>query len=277
MTETELHEGIVVWPRSTPAREFLEQTAREMAWLYNNYTPDNTDEALRLKDGLNNLAALLADKTCPSPSKYFFLEGLGHFKECFTLSPHFVIKFCATRNATEDEENLYCAAVNEGFEHVFVPTVYVPLPKLIPSSELEKDDDEWEVYNEDEGSWEMNPDWVDDSDFNYICIQLRVTPLCDNDDPDNDTVFSAAPNESLAWGRTKEYLSLDDSLRAPLAGLKGTALPWVKAYLTHYGTPALQQLAQFFADHDVWDLHSENVGFISGTIPTPVILDWMSR
>lgn len=239
--------------------------------------PDPSVDLADMVNALDNLALLLNNKDPNvTPEDYFELEDFGHFKECYYLSPHFVLKFCAERNPTREENKLLQDAKQNGMGHLFVPSEYLALPHPIESTNLEKDDDEAEAYDEELCEWGPNPEWHDNTVLTHICIQAQVRPLgYDNDD------LVPEVNVHFLWDETREYLHLstEEDPRAWI-GLNGCALPWVKAVINLYGADFTRQFAAFCAEYHVWDLHADNVGFTlpaAGGKSLPVILDWLSR
>lgn len=254
---------------------FICAVAETLARMSRNL-PDPSTDFNEMVNALDNLALLL-NNTDPNvtPEDYFDLEDFGHFKECYGISPHFVLKFCAERNPTREENKLLQDAKQNGMGHLFVPSEYLALPRPIESTNLEKDDDEAEAYDEELCEWGPNPEWHDNTVLTHICIQARVKPLGDDDEKSLPEV-----NVHFLWDETREYLHLsaEEDPRAWI-GLNGCALPWVKAVINLYGADFAKQFAAFCAEYHVWDLHVDNVGFTlpaAGGKPIPVILDWMS-
>lgn len=255
---------------------FICAVAEALARMSRNL-PDPSTDFNEMVNALDNLALLL-NNTDPNvtPEDYFDLENFGHFKECYSISPHFVLKFCAERNPTREERKLLQDAKENGMDHMFVPSEYIELPRHIESSNLEKDDDESEAYDEELHEWGPNPEWHDNTLFTHICIQAQVHPLGYDEDG-----FVPEVAVHHRWDETRESLSLPPEEK-PIdwEGLSGCAIPWVKSVINTYGLDFTKQFAAFCAEYHVWDLHADNVGYTlpaAGGKSLPVILDWLSR
>lgn len=273
MDATTLYNEVKATPLDAADRAFLRRAANAIADLYNTCTPDNADEANYLKAGMRALGELTATPGA-TPELFFEMEAFGGFKECYYLSPHFVLKFCSRRNPTIPERELLERAIEAGLSDVFLPTRYVCLSRLIPSASLDKDDDDREVYDEEYEKWIENPTWVDNSDFDYLCIQLRAIPLGDSDD--NSITFSVQTD--IGWERSRKMSGLPaDAIKEDWIGLQGVAIPWLWEYIHRYGVEAARKLNEFCTEYHVWDLHAENVGVSADDSRRPIILDWMSR
>lgn len=231
-------------------------------------------------DGMEALIALLEDLTPEvTPEKYFDMMGFGHFKECYAFSPHIVLKFCAERNPTKEEEQIPLDAFNNDMDEMFVPTRYLELPRYIESATLEKDDDDAEVYDEDNGGWCENPEWHDNTILTHICFQL-ITDIVPEDDGERDAEFLTNPKY---WAETCADCGIPPE-ETPDAwqGLAGACRIWVTALIERRGLDYVRKFAEFCFEYHVWDLHADNVGFIRSYNPQlplamPVVLDWMSK
>lgn len=227
-------------------------------------------------DGLQALIDLLEDMSPElTPEKYFEMMSYGHFKECYKFSPHIVLKFCAERNPTQEEAQILLDAFNEDFDEMFVPSRYVDLPRHIESAALEKDDDDAEFYNEDEGKWEEDPRWHDNSILTAVCFQIKVSGISESA-PGREEEFLIHPKY---WPET----CLDCGIPAgedvePWKGLGGACRMWVTTLIERRGLDYARRFAQFCTEYHIWDLHADNVGFIPGELVSmPIILDWMSH
>lgn len=286
MTYEELLVEIRMNRFSKSTRELLTRVTRDMAEYLDRW-PGLETEVRTIIDRLADLGALMDTPNSPSPEEQFDLEGFGHFKECYSFSPSFVIKFCAERNPTLDESNLLTDAYTAGFDDLFLPTKYYQLPHPLTAAYLEVDDDDCEVYNEKEGRWVENTEWHDDSILTHICIQPRVLsaerryPEHDADNIYNKPVDVECGTTPSAWELTRRDLNLpDDADRYDYRGLNGVCLLWAADFKNLYGVARLKAFAQFCEEYHVWDLHSENVGYTlpgKDGIAYPVILDWMSK
>lgn len=287
MTYEELLEKAHINGFSSTTRRLLAEVTADIALLAAGCnTPDN--EYLTLADGIHSLGILEDTPGAPSPENYFELEGFGHFKECYYLSPNFVIKFCAERNPTTEEAKLLSDAYENGFEDLFLPSKYHELPFPLTSDNLEKEDEDQEVYDEDRGGWVENPEWHDDTVLTHICIQPRAIsaerfyadPLSENV---YDKIVDAECNcgSKNAWETTRVDLGLPaDTDYRDYRGINGLCKVWALDFIKAFGVSRLKLFAQFCKEFHVWDLHSENVGYtLPGADGTryPIILDWMSR
>lgn len=286
MTYEELLAEVDINRFSESTRELLAKVARDMA-EYLDQWPGLESETSTIIDRLADLGVLMDTPNSPSPEEQFNIEGFGHFKECYTFSPSFVIKFCAERNPTLDESKLLTDAFSAGFDDLFLPTKYYRLPHPLTATSLEVDDEECEVYDEEEEKWVENTEWHDDSILTHICIQPRVLSAehkyADPNDPDiyNRPVDVECGTTPSAWETTRRELALpDDANRYDYRGLNGVCQLWASDFKNLYGVARLKAFAQFCEEYHVWDLHSENVGYTlpgKDGISYPVILDWMSK
>lgn len=261
-------------------REFIERVATgwiNMATKRYLHLPDNTD----IKDALQALATLIDDVPhcdCEDDIELYLGEPVayGSFKECYNWTADYVIKFCALRNPTIDEQSLLMNAAEHNIKHFFVPSFYVQLPRAIDSKYLDKDDDDAEVYDPDTHSWVPNLDWQDNSLLTHICIQPRIVPMGDSDE--NAVQFGT--HESEWEDMVKAVPQLQGENREDWWRLGGTCLNWLADFGYYYGKEGLAHLRDFCETFGVWDFHAENVGHLIPAVSgraAPVILDWMSR
>lgn len=267
---------------SANTQSLLRAIATDIVSLGDKYTGLN-DEYVDIVESLGNLGYLLADLAHPSPNLYFNLEGFGHYKECYTFSPNLVIKFCAKRSPTDEEQDLYDKARSNSLGFLFIPSFYYELPHSLESNELEKEEGSVEIYDENDDEWVPDPDWHDNTDFTTICIQLRCITadqlFADSEREESDEIVG--PYNELSWQRTVQFLGLsEDTPPHDYYGLSGTCLPWAKTFIEHYGVTYLEIFSRFCEANRVFDLHSGNVGFTIGDVDgasRPVLLDWLSR
>lgn len=237
--------------------------------------------------GVDQMIRLLEDGSPnASPMNYFEYMDHGFFKECYALSPNLVIKFCAERNPTENEEALLNAAIEEDIQELFLPTIFLPLPRSFISTKLEVDDDDEDVFDSDANEWIPNPEWKDNSTLTHICIQERAIPqgvILRNDPAFNemdDTEVDAWSDN--VWRTSATELGLDPDLEFAdkWKGLSGASTHWVRALIDLYGIDYTRHFAHFCQTFPLWDLHSENVGYslLPGPygVHLPVILDFFS-
>lgn len=288
MTYHELLEQAHIDDFTTSTRDFLTCIAVDMA-KYLSTWPKLDEELGSIANSLHYLGILLdyPIELEASPEQWFNLEGFGHFKECYTFSPSFVIKFCAERNPTTDEAKLLDDAWANDMDDVFLSTKYYDLPHPLYSENLEKDDEECEIWDESVGNWVENPDWHDDTILLSVCIQPRVLSAekryAEADIPDifNKPVDAECGVSGSVWEETREFLGLPhDANRYDFQGLNGVCRLWARDFKNLYGVARLRQFAKFCEEFHVWDLHSENVGYTlpgADGIQYPIVLDWMSR
>lgn len=286
MTHEELLVKVHINDFTSSTRDLLTDIAKDLAHYLDTW-PGIDKEATCFIDRLIALGTLMDTPNSPSPEELFNLEGFGHFKECYTFSPSFVIKFCSERNPTTEEGNVLVDALAHGFDNLFLPTKYYPLPHPLTSDNLEVDDDDSEVYDEEEGRWVDNTEWHDDTILTHICIQPRVISAerkyTDPEDPNifNNPVYFECSTTPSGWTETCKHLNLPaDTNRYDYRGLNGVCLMWAADFKRIYGVARLKAFAQFCEEYHVWDLSSENVGYtLPGKDGTayPVILDWMSK
>lgn len=258
--------------------EFIKRVATgwvDMATRHSLVMPPKADvlDALQaLTDCINNVPALETNV-----EDYFGTPiAFGSFKECYPWTSQYVIKFCAKRNPTLDEQSVLMRAAEHSVSHFFIPSFYIQLPRPLESQNLDKDDDDSELYDPDTHQWSPNSEWEDNSVFTHICIQPRVAPLGDSED--NSRQFS---NHEKDWGRmVRRIPQLVGEDREDWFILSGTCLNWLIDFAHYYGKTGLVTLRDFCETFGIWDLHSENVGNLIPSISgraAPIILDWMSR
>ena len=287
MTYEELLEKADIDGFSSTTRRLLTEVTADITLLAaGRNIPDS--EYLTIADGIHSLGVLEDTRGGPSIEDYFELQGFGHFKECYYLSPNFVIKFCAERNPTLEEAKLLSDAYENGFEDLFLPSKYHELPFPLPSDNLEKEDDDQEVYDEDQGQWVDNPEWHDNTVLTHICIQPQVISAERfYADPSTDNTYNKPVDAECncgskhSWEITRTELGLpEDAWYADYRGLNGLCLIWARDFIKRFGVARLKMFSHFCEEFHVWDLHGENVGYtLPGADGTryPIILDWMSR
>lgn len=220
--------------------KFLEQAKKALLALDPEYSTD-------IKDAIANLAKTLFRQGYPED--YFGeMLGNGSYKEAYKVSPHCVIKFCTYDNPTEEEENLYNAALNASFGHFFVPTFFFRLPIALPSSCFEED----ENYCEDEFV-------LTDMEIQYIATTVDDLGLRYRSHNEEQTIVAGRAILSYTFIK-KSRIDYDQ---------------WLKDAMTYYSYDKLIDFIENFIEYyGVTDLRSENIGYINGN--QPVILDWMS-
>lgn len=258
--------------------EFIKRVATgwvDMAARHGLVMPPKADAL----DALQALADCINDAPAVETNveNYFGVPiAFGSFKECYPWTSQYVIKFCARRNPTVEEQSIIMRAAEHNVGHFFIPSIYLQLPRLIDSQNLDKEDDESEIYDPETHTWTPNPDWEDDTIFTHICIQPRVAPLGDSED--NSRQFS---NHEKDWGRMVRCIpQLAGEDRKDWFILAGTCLNWLIDFSHYYGKTGLTALRDFCETFGIWDLHSENTGNLIPSISgraAPIILDWMSR
>lgn len=284
MTKEELMNKVNVNQFSDSTRRLLMDIITDMSGLLDRW-PGLEDETTTIVDGLTNLGTLQDTPGTPSPEDLFEIMGFGHFKECYYFSPSFVIKFCAERNPTTDEEKALGDAFANGFDDLFLPTKYYELPHPLTSENLERDDDDEEVYDEEAGTWIDNPEWHDNTILTHVSIQPKVTlashKYAELDNAYNKSADAECLTSKTGWEVTRISLGLPfNADRYDYLGLNGVCLVWALDFVRVYGVARLKLFAKFCEEYHIWDLHSENVGYtLPGADGTayPVILDWMSR
>lgn len=258
---------------------FIFNAAYELESLM-ELSPNPREDYDAVLDGLQSLIDLLSDlRPEVTPEDYFEMLGYGHFKECYDFSPHIVLKFCAERNPTKEEEQIPLDAFNNDLDEMFVPSRYLELPRELESATLEKDDDDQEVYDEDTGGWCENPEWHDNTVLTHICFQVAVKPV-PQEEEGRDDEFLINPKY---WAETCLDCGIPPE-ETPEAwrGLGGACRNWVAVLIERRGLDYARTFAQFCDEYHVWDLHADNVGYIPSYDPClplamPVVLDWMSK
>lgn len=275
-TVTKLCEGIE--SPNPKTKEFIERVATGWADLASYHCLKLTPDA-DSRDALQAMANLLDNTDSVEDDIERFLGdpiAFGSFKECYPWTSQYVVKFCAERNPTLDEQSVLMSAAANSVDHFFVPSLYIQLPRPVDSQLLDKNDDDQEVYDVASSRWVENPEWQDDSRLTHICIQPRVEPLGDSDE--NARQFSVQQKD---WGRMVEAIpQLEGEYPSDWTVLCGTCLNWLIDFAHYYGKAGLIRLRDFCETFGIWDLHAENVGALIPSISgrgAPVVLDWMSR
>lgn len=260
---------------------FIDRVAEEFERkFYNIYTPDSKEDWADAIDSLGALGNFIEDRNGNTPDVFFGEPGYGHFKECYTFSPHFIIKFCSRRNPTDREVTLLQKAKAWGLGRVFLDTLFFDLPVYKDPAVLEPDDDEDLVYNTKYHFWEHDPSVPFDNEL----VSLEIQPVAETIAP-GDCTDDHLNAEFQCWSLSQwhnEPLSHrvpEDFNPYQIRFLSGASRLWIEDYFNRYGLEALVELAEFCEVHHVNDLHSANVGhcFYGSTKTYPVILDWMSR
>ena len=288
MTHQELLNAIHIDQYTQPTQSLLDSITTDLEGYLDRWN-GLSEELHIIINSLINLGTLSDIPDQPSPEDFFDLTGFGHFKECYDFSPSFIIKFCAERNPTTDEAKALEDAFANGMDDIFLPTKYYPLPYPLYANNLERDDEEAEIYDESTGNWIENPEWHDNTVLTAVCIQPKVVSAERYyADEDSDYPYDKlAGAEFMSSSSDKTWDSSRDALDIPLSddryewrGLNGACLVWLMDFKKLYGLSRLKQFAKFCEEFHIWDLHSENVGYTlpgADGIEYPIILDWMSR
>lgn len=246
----------------TEIRDFLFDTAYELEALM-ELQPNPCADYNDVLAGLEDLIACLRNRALPSD--FFQYISHGYNKECYSFSPHFVIKFCAERNPTAREEKVLLDAFYEDVDEMFIPTRYIRLPIELPSNILEKEDEE--EYDPETDSWYPIKDWEDNTTFDAVCFQPLVSNVCAND------LCSFLPKED--WVAKSAAVGLPITEPPEVWNALGDApIKWVAALINHFGFAQTRKLADFCYGFRIYDLHGANVGYMDGV---PIILDWLSN
>lgn len=286
MTHQELLDAIHIDIYTNPTQTLLTSVVADLEGYLDKWTGLERELPVIIHS-LIDLGVLSDTPNQPTPEAYFELMRFGHFKECYRFSPSFIIKFCAERNPTNDEAQALEDAFANDMDDVFLPTKYYPLPYPMYANNLERDDEEAEIYDESTDEWIENPEWHDDTVLTAICIQPRVISAdCKYTDVDHTDIYNK-PSDAECNVSPKMWPVTCDRLGIPFTddryewrGLNGVCALWAKDFKNLYGLSRLKQFAKFCEEFHIWDLHSENVGYTlpgADGVEYPVILDWMSR
>lgn len=263
---------------NTSTKEFISKVATNWANMAARHHL-TLEPYVDAQDALQALAHLI-DNTSPAGDNIEDHLGtpisFGAFKEVYEWTDKYVIKFCAERNPTLEEQTTLFRAEEHNTSHFFVPSVYLQLPRAVDSLLLDKEDDDEMTYDSETHSWTPNPDWVDNTRLVYICIQPRIAPL-----PDTDQTAHQFSNHEGDWRDMVAAIpQLAGEERREWYILAGTCLEWLADFAHYYGKAGLVALRDFAETFGIWDLHAENVGNLIPSVSgrgAPVILDWMSR
>lgn len=214
------------------------------------------------------------------PSNYFTYLGEGSYKECYYLdSKHrYVVKFVT--DLLEVERATLIRATAEGVDNFFIPTTFIPFfGYCVPAVWLEDSEiDENEVAR--------NYGWIEDGGTHTshweppYFIAAEIQPCIDHlySNMDNfhpDFGFNAAADAAFL---TKNALILADPHTgdtlfeweaAKLTPIKN--FEWISDAILCHGIPAMRRLGDFLSKYSITDLHTDNLGLISGV---PVFIDW---
>lgn len=175
--------------------------------------------------------------------------GAGSFKEVYQLGNTCVIKFCAGENDTENESCLLNEAIDRGFEDLFVPSYFIPLPsENFVNLEYFTFDDEIE------------------EDGKVVYLEHRTYA---------ETIIIQPLVESLPAQTSVKSGRLFD----PVSGKEITPssvfyfLEWTQDIINLYGASYFRDFMKFTNEFHIRDLHEENIGYYQGK---PIIFDWLS-
>lgn len=210
-----------------------------------------------------------------SPQIQYYPIATGAYKECYALTgaPDYIVKFCSTKNRTQEEMDLLKAADAAGLSFLFLPTYFVPITSMtLPAALLDENamsnSSRW-ITTPNEQNVTENPDWKS-PELSYIEVQPKVSRLCAfkdaeltkgdyNEDPIEDEYGNEIPLE-VVWD-TQVY-----------------SRDWLIALINLYGVDTLYMFVEFVKDHRLFDFHMHNLGYISKDgVDYPVILDWLSN
>lgn len=249
---------------------------------------------------IDELEQLIATQNCPN--EYFDFLAHGAFKETYMLhrSDNYVVKFCSQQNDTETEKALLEAAKAEGVGFAFIPTKFVNFHGLtcgMPFMLEDYDGDSAQYWDSEKETYIENEDW----EGRYAtALEIQPTLLYTSGSDEKHEYW----RPEYAYGEEAhivkgERVEADHVLHDPAIDPNtGEVIPyeiiydtdikdkhWIEQFVRFYGIDGLERLANFIQKYHVTDLHSNNIGYISGAalspaydpdIAFPVIIDWLS-
>lgn len=200
--------------------------------------------------------------------KSFKFLGMGTFKECYELTPRFIIKLCRPANPTLRESLIYDAAHTAGVDKVFAPTIYTPLFGCwIPLPYLTY----YTPINSKKGEIFLASD---------IIIQYRVAPASNFDEDPFD--YCTESGYAAAEQEINELKALYGKPAIKVKDVEDLGIDsptFLEALCARYPNDFLEKLFDFLSRSNLFDLHSDNVGQVAAKgsdSPVPFIFDWMS-
>lgn len=236
----------------------LEQDVQAFAAIINE---------LNIPDAANKIedfrSLLLSEE---SPEQFYDDISYGAYKECYALSPDYVIKFATEDNASETEMSLLSRAFDARVGEVFLPTHFFWLHSCtLPTYYIERESEGY--YNSSLGIYTCD---TTNEDMNAVFIQPRIAKLAE--DIDSTTLYfnekEYAQNPLYVKG-TNEIVRFSLIRRLHIS-----CYNWVQDVLDLYGYEFLERLADFIEENEMRDLHWGNIGWTQDR--KPVIIDWLS-
>lgn len=213
---------------------------------------------LDIEDAADDFIEMI--ENCDSPADWYGYMGHGAYKECYSLSKNYVIKFITEQNDTNAEKMIVRLAEHEGLGHIFMPSLFGSLHGYaLPATEIdveEREGAEYPKYNTNHSQYYWKtPDSYYGTYFVAYVIQPKIK-YTDEDSPYGDAKLI-----------NKELLTV--------------VLPstWRNKCIEMYGIETAETLDQFFKEYQISDLHYGNVGYMEGKNgeDVPVIIDWISN
>lgn len=195
-----------------------------------------------------------------SPNCYFDFINHGAFKECYRLTPNFIIKFNASDNPTIRENQVLANAQQIGISKIFLPTRFYELKSCtLPLKYLDDDPNcSSALYDSYYHTMKTNPDFTP-----ILFDSFFIQPFAKiSRDINREEDYS---NSSLV--DENGDIIPDDSINF-------TSRSWLKDVLTMYGREFFDTMINFFEEEGIYDLHRGNIGYLN---EKPVIIDWLSE
>lgn len=190
-------------------------------------------------------------RTKTYPSEHFDFINCGAFKECYQLTPDFIIKFNSSNNSTDRENKVLADAQRTGLSDIFLPTKFYELKSsTIPLCYLREESNDYSSYY--------------DRDLAPISFDsFFVQP------------FAKIAREKSNFIEFNGDIPLVDEYgdTIPYELTTITAYSWLKDVLDMYGRKFFDMMINFFKAKGMHDLHPENIGYFNNK---PIILDWLS-
>lgn len=216
------------------------------------------------------------------PSDYFGILSYGAFKECYYLTENWVIKFAASHNNTSSEKQVLECAASEGLSDLFLETIFIDLPRALPSTYLSSDGDSFDFdspsYTYDSSSFldtfELESPYPELSGAPCPCnldtLILQPRAIVSADLPDRPRAKCKKDYEAdplyFTTGYEVPFSQYSDS------GIR--SLTWLQNCINTYGDNFFISLCDFIDRFLLGDLHCYNIGYLGGR---PIILDWISQ
>lgn len=237
------------------------------------YHNDNT-QSIHLKDIAEFRSNLLAVICGDIPQEYAFdFIGAGAYKEAYKAFGGWIVKFACRDNPTAIEQQILVAAKHWGIDIIFPKTIYIKMPRAIPSINIAASETCRAAFSYQQGcngECDRCKENAEQSGYQLDTIILQPRASISGDiSTDMEKIFNddwyAANEIKYQDGTALDYKSYTKS---PI-----TSHSWMKRLYASYPKEIILKFEIFLRHFMIEDLHMMNLGYVDGL---PVILDWIS-